>query len=150
MSERYKKTLIDPKVRLLLSIYLQGFPNRTSWRKKLEKELDYDKSNLSNHLTELFDDKLIESVNHNGKSPPYKITKEGKRFLKPIIFPFQIGLFIISWVALWFVVFYLLFNSQPIVMASAFLVFILFSFVSVALILIFQPYVLLKAGKISY
>jgi len=31
MSERYKKTLIEPKVRLLLSIYLRGYPQKSTW-----------------------------------------------------------------------------------------------------------------------
>lgn len=150
MTERYKKTLIEPKVRLLLSIYFQGFPQRSGWRKKLQKELDYDKGNLSTQITSLLDDKLIESRNTDGISPPYKVTREGKRFLKPIIFPFQIGLFIIIWVATWSVIFYVLFNSQPLVLVSAFLLFMAVSFIAVAVALIFHPYVLLKAGKVSY
>lgn len=150
MTERYKKTLIDPKVRLLLSIYLQGFPNRRGWSKKLEKELNYDKSNLSNHITDLLHDNLIVSLNSDRVSPPYKVTKEGKRFLKPIIFPFQIGLFILIWVASWSLIFYSLYHSYPLLLALVFMIFIIVSFVGVALILIFQPYVLLRAGKTSY
>ena len=150
MSERYKKTLIEPKVRLLLSIYLQGYPHRSSWRKKIEKELDYDKSNLSNHLKELIYDELIESKNPDRISPPYKITTQGKRFLKPIIYPFKLGLFIMVWAACWSLFFYILYNGQPLMLALTFMIFILVSFIGVALILILQPYVLLKGGKISY
>lgn len=150
MNERYKKTLIDPKVRLLLSIYLQGFPQRSSWRRKILGELNYDKSNLSKDLTSLLDDSLIQSMNSDRIGAPYKVTKQGKKFLKPIIFPFQIGLFILIWTATWSAIIYLLYNSQPLALALAFMVFILFSFVVVALILIFQPYILLKTGKISY
>jgi len=47
MSERYKKTLIAPKVRLLLHIYLLGYPKNDVRRKELEKKLEYDKGNLS-------------------------------------------------------------------------------------------------------
>jgi hypothetical protein len=150
MSERYKKTLIEPKVRLLLSIYLRGYPQKSTWTRKLKSELDYDKSNLSNHLKELLHDKLIESKNPNGIDAPYKITRQGKKFLKPIIFSYQIGLFILIWSASWSLIFYLLYSSQPLMLALTFMIFILISFVGIAIILILQPYVLLKAGKISY
>ncbi len=147
LEERYKKTLIEPKVRLLLSIYLQGFPQRSSKRKKLENELSCDKGNLSKHITSLLHDNLIQSTNPDRVSPPYKVTKQGKKFLKPIILSFQIGLFIIIWAASWGTIFYVLYNSQPIMMAISFLVIILGGFVTAALILIFQPYVLLRVEK---
>jgi hypothetical protein len=150
MSERYKKALINPKVRFLLRIYLQGFPRGGLWRKKLEEELEYDKSNLTRTITELLDDKLIDSLNPNRVGAPYKITKKGKKFLRPIIYPFQIGLFIAIWVASWSVALCYLFYSQPFVLVSAFTLFIVVSFVAVAVALIFQPYLLLKAGKTYY
>ena len=52
----------------------------------MEKELDYDKSNLSNHIKELLHDELIESRNPDRISPPYKITAQGKKLLKSFNF----------------------------------------------------------------
>jgi hypothetical protein len=150
MSEKYNKALISPKVRLLLSIYLQGFPHRSSWRKKLEIDLDCNKGNLTTHINSLLDDKLIVSLNPNNFNPPYKVTAKGKKYLKPIIYPYQLGLFIMVWTAGVSLVYYLLFSNQLLLFALVFLIFILFSFIIVALLLVLHPYILLKRGKVHY
>jgi hypothetical protein len=89
--EKYKKTLIQPKVRLLLTIYLEGISGKGNWRKKVSESIEYGKGNVDTQLISLLDDKLIESLNLNKRDPPYRVTKEGKRFLQPILFTSKIS-----------------------------------------------------------
>jgi hypothetical protein len=150
MSRRNKKTLIEPKVRLLLSIYLNDMSKKSNWRNKLEKDLACGKGNLSTYLTDLVDDGLIESQNPNGTDPPLKVTAQGKKFLGPIIFTSRIGMFILSWVGIWVALDYVIFAGQPVIVASIILPLIIFSFLALALILMLYPYLLLKGGKTHY
>lgn len=150
MSEKYNKALISPKVRLLLSIYLQGFPHQSSWRKKLERNLDCNKGNFTTHINSLLDDELIVSLNNDNFKPPYKVTAKGKKYLKPIIYPYQLGQFIVVWSACVSIVYYLLLSSNLLLFASFFFLLILFGFIIVALLLLLHPYILLKRGKVHY
>jgi len=148
--EKYKKTLIQPKVRLLLTIYLEGISGKGNWRKKVSESIEYGKGNVDTQLISLLDDKLIESLNLNKRDPPYRVTKEGKRFLQPILFTSKIGMAVALWVSMWAVIYYFEFQSQIIVMITFWLPLLITSFIILALVLIFYPYILLKAGKIGY
>jgi len=148
--EKYKKTLIQPKVRLLLTIYLEGISGKGNWRKKVSESIEYGKGNVDTQLISLLDDKLIESLNLNKRDPAYRVTKEGKRFLQPILFTSKIGMAVALWVSMWAVIYYFEFQSQIIVMITFWLPLLITSFIILALVLIFYPYILLKAGKIGY
>jgi hypothetical protein len=150
MNKKNKKTLIEPKVRLLLSIYLQGFPKKLNWQKKLVRNLDYGKGNISTQITSLLDDNFIESKNPNNVGPPYKVTSEGKKFLGPILFASKIGMFLGSYVSFWSVIIYLVYANQPLLQVTVIFPVVMVSFVVLAIVLIFYPYLLLKLGKIHY
>ncbi len=150
MSKKNKKTLIEPKVRLLLSIYLQGFPKKLGWQKKLRKDLDYGKGNLRTQITSLLDDNLIESKNPNKVDPPFKITSEGKKFLGPILFASKVGMFLGLYVSFWTVIIYVVYANQPLLQVTIIFPVVMVSFVVLAIVLIFYPYLLLKLGKIHY
>jgi hypothetical protein len=147
---KIKKRLIEPKVRLLLWIYLHGIKDESNWRGKIAKVIDYSETSLDTLLTDLVHKDLIESLNLSGQGPPYKVTDEGRRFLQPILFTNKIGMGISIWVALWAVIYYLEFLNQPIRMIVYWLPLILVSYAILALVLIFYPLLLLKLGKISY
>lgn len=72
-----KKTLIEPKVRVLLWIYLYGVKNENNWLAKLAKVIDYSSTgSLDALLTDLLDKNLIESYASDSKGPPYRVTEE--------------------------------------------------------------------------
>lgn len=148
--KKVKKRLIEPKVRLLLWVYLHGIKDESNWLAKLAKEIDYSEGSLYTQILDLQNKNLIESYNPNGEGPPYRITEEGKSFLKPITFTMKIGMATSVWVTLWTVVYYLMFHGQPILMIAHWLPLLIVSFVIFALVLIFYPHLLLKLGKISY
>jgi len=152
MSKRkIRKTLISPKVRLLLWIYMHEVKDESNWLAKLADKIDYSEGSIKSHLADFLDNKLIESLNSvSPMDPPYRITDEGKRFLQPILFVTKIGMAISIWVGLWAVVYYLYFINQPILMIASWLPLLIAGFVILALVLLFYPYLLLKFGKISY
>jgi len=147
---KVKKRLIEPKVRLLLRIYLYGVENESNWLAKLAKEIDYSAGSLYNQIMDLLNKNMIKSLNPDGVSPPYRITEEGKNFLKPILFTSKIGMIVSLWVSLWTVIYYIIYFDKPIEMVAKWLPLLLVSFVTLALVLIFYPRLLLKLGKISY
>jgi DNA-binding transcriptional ArsR family regulator len=145
-----RKRLIEPKVRLLLWIHLHGIKDESKWRSKTAKIMDYSAGSVDNELSDLLDKGLIESLNRDGTSPPYRLTDEGKRFLSPILYTQKMGMFTGIWVAIWAVIFYILFHGQPVLMVVFWLPLLITSFVIMALILIFYPYLLVYGGKKSY
>ncbi len=150
MSKRKKKTLVAPKMRLLLSIYLQGFPEKIGWRRKLQQNLGYEKGNLSTHLTDLLDENLIESRNQDKIGPPYIVTAEGKKLLTPIIFTQWFGMFMGIYVGACYGIFYILLRDQPLLVITLLFPMTLISVVVLSILLIFYPYILLKLGRKSY
>lgn len=148
--EKYKKTLIQPKVRLLLMIYLEGISGKGNWRKKVSQKIEYGKGNVDTQLISLLDAKLIESLNVNGRDPPYRVTREGKKFLQPILFTSKVGMAVALWVSIWAVIYYFEFQRQITLMVVFWLPLLATSFLILAFVLIFYPYILLKAGKIDY
>jgi len=151
MREREKrKTLIEPKVRLLLWVYLHGIKDESNWRSKLARKIDYGTGNLDLQINDLMDKNLIESCAQNSVDPPYKITEDGKRFLQPIMFTSKIGMFMGVWVSIWSVVYFLIFFNQPLLMMIYWLPLLIASFMMLAVVLIFYPYLLMRLGKISY
>ena len=145
-----KKTLIEPKVRILLRIHLLGLSGKGNWRALLAKNIEYGKGNVSTQIIDLLDKNLIESLNPNKKDPPYKVTEEGRKFLEPILFTSKIGMWIGSWVAIWSVIYYVVFHDYPLIMITYWIPLLIFSFAALAFILIFYPYILLRSGKRSY
>jgi predicted transcriptional regulator len=148
--EKYKKSLLEPKVRLLLSIYLRGISEKNNWRARIAKSIDYGKGNVNTQLIDLLDKDFIESLNPNKKDPPYKITEKGKEFLQPILLTSKIGMVILFWVTVWAIIDYLEFLNQPVLMIIYWLPLLIVSFVILALVLAFYPYLLLRLGKTSY
>ena len=147
---RTKKRLIEPKVRLLLWTYLHGIRNESNWRAKMARGLDYGEGNIDTQLIDLLDKNFIEGLSPDKGGPPYRITDEGKRFLQPILFTTTIGIAVTLWLGLWTVVCYLYFFSQPVLMVVYWMPLLLASFIVLALVLLFYPYLLMKLGKISY
>jgi predicted transcriptional regulator len=150
-SKKVKKTLIEPKVRLLLWIYLHGVKNESNYLARLAKQIGYSEGSLKSHIIpRLLEKNLIESFNSDKESPPYKITEKGKKFLWPILFTRRIGLFIITWVGIWTLIDYLCFIDNPILMLSSWLPLLLLSFAILSIVLILYPYLLVTRGKIGY
>jgi predicted transcriptional regulator len=148
--KKIKKSLIEPKVRLLLWIYFRGISEKDNWRTRLAKSIDYGKGNVDTQLVDLLDKGFIQSLNPNNKDPPYRITDEGKKFLQPILFTSRIGMAVSLWVAIWAIIDYLEFLNQPVLMITYWLPLLIVSFAILAVVLIFYPYLLLKLGKTSY
>jgi len=147
---KVKKRLIEPKVRLLLWIYLYGIKDESNWLAKLADKLDYSEGSLWTQLTDLLDRKLIESLNPKTNGPPFKVTKEGKKFLQPILFTRNIGIVVSIWVGICTIMYFFMYFNQPILMIIYWVPLLLVGFVILALILVFYPHLLLKLGKISY
>ncbi|MEM4703651.1 MAG: hypothetical protein QXJ02_01070 [Candidatus Bathyarchaeia archaeon] len=78
--KKVKKRLIEPKIRLLLWIYLYGIKDESNWLAKLAKKIDYSEGSLQTQIIDLQNKNLIESRNPKGEGPPYIITDEGKTF----------------------------------------------------------------------
>ena len=147
---KVKKRLIEPKVRLLLWIYLYGIKDESNWLAKLADKLDYSEGSLWTQLADLLDKKLIESLNPKMNGPPFKVTKEGKKFLQPILFTRTIGIVVSVWVSICTILYFFMYFNQPVLMIIYWVPLLLVGFVILALILIFYPHLLLKLGKISY
>lgn len=148
--KKISKRLIEPKVRLLLLIYLHGIKDESNWLVKLSGKIDYGEGNTQTQLIDLLDKNLIESRNPITGGPPYKITDDGKKFLQPILFTQKIGMAISIWVSIWAAIDCFIFFNQPIIMLVYWLPLLIVSFLILAVVLIFYPYVLLRAGKIGY
>jgi hypothetical protein len=148
--KKNRKSLIEPKVRILLWIYLRGVSEKNNWRTRLAKSIDYGKGNVDTQLIDLWDKGLIESLNPDDKGPPYRITEEGKKFLQPILFTSKIGMAISLWVAIWAIIDYLEFLNRPVLMVIYWLTLLIVSFAMLAIVLIFYPYLLLKLGGTTY
>jgi hypothetical protein len=147
---KVRKRLVEPKVRLLLWIYLYGVRDESNWLAKLADKMDYSEGSLWTQLTDLFDKKLIESLNPKINGPPYKVTEEGKKFLQPILFTRNIGMVVSIWVCVWTIIYFIVYLNQPLHMIVYWVPLLLVSFVILALVLIFYPHLLLKLGKVSY
>lgn len=148
--KKVKKRLIEPKIRLLLWIYLYGIKDESNWLAKLAKKIDYSEGSLQTQIIDLQNKNLIESRNPKGEGPPYIITDEGKTFLKPITFTTRIGVTTSIWVVLWGIIYCLSFLNQPTLMIVCWLPLLLVSFAIIALILVLYPHLLLRLGKMSY
>ncbi|MEM3641126.1 MAG: hypothetical protein QXH37_04320 [Candidatus Bathyarchaeia archaeon] len=142
--------MIETKVRLLLWIYLHGVKSESNWLAKLADELDYGEGNIWTQLTDLLDKNFIEPQNPKSTGPPYRITEEGKRFLQPVLVTQRIGMVVGIWVSLWSVIYFLMYLNQPLLMIVCWLPLLIVSFIILALVMIFYPYLLLKLGKLSY
>jgi hypothetical protein len=145
-----RKRLIEPKVRLLLWIYLQGIKNENNWRARVSKIIDYSTGSTAKELLELLDKGLIESFNQDKVSPPYHVTEEGQSFLRPILLTQKIGIFTGLWVSIWAVIFFALFYNNPTLMVVFWLPLLIASFIMLVIVLIFYPHILVHQGKRSY
>ena len=145
-----RKRLIEPKVRLLLWIYLQGIKDEANWRSKISKIIDYSKGSTDSELSDMLDKGLIESLNRDGVSPPYRLTDEGQSFLRPILFTQKVGMFAGLWVSIWAVIYYAIFYNIPALMVAFWLPLLIATFIMLVIILIFYPHLLVYTGKRSY
>jgi DNA-binding transcriptional ArsR family regulator len=147
---KVKKTLISPKVRLLLWVCLHGVEDESNYLAKLSDKLDYSEGSIKAHLIDLLDKGLIKSLNPDGVSPPYRGTSEAKKLLEPIFFVRKIGYFFAVFVSCTFLTLigwyihhleFLMLYWVPLTLAG---------FVFLITILILYPYMLLKCGKIAF
>ena len=145
-----KKRLIEPKVRLLLWIYLQGIKDENNWRARISKIIDYSTGSTDKDLIDLVDKGLIESLNQNKVNPPYRVTEEGQNFLRPILLTQKIGIFTGLWVSIWAVIFFALFYNNLTLMVVFWLPLLIASFIMLVIVLIFYPQILVYRGKRSY
>ena len=150
MTKKIRKRLIEPKVRLLLWIYLYGVKDESNYLAKLADKIDYSEGSIKSHLEDLLDKKFIVSLNSDRVSPPYKVAEDGKRFLKPILFVTRIGIAVTAWNALWALIFYYLYTNQPVLVLVSWFPLLLVSFAVFSIVLLFYPYIIVKFGKISY
>jgi hypothetical protein len=148
--KKIRKRLIDPKVRLLLLVYLYGIKDESNWLTKLSGKIDYSEGSTQTQLIDLLNKNLIVTLDPNNGGPPYKITEDGKKFLQPILFTQKIGMAMTIWVSLWTVIDYIFYLNQPVLMLVSWLPLLIVSFVILALVLIFYPQMLLRLGKIGY
>jgi len=84
------KTLIQPKVRLLLWIYFHE--KECNSLSGIAKAIDYGKGNVKTHVVDLLDKGMIKSLSPDGEGPPYKITEKGVAFLKLLLLPRTVGI----------------------------------------------------------
>lgn len=145
-----KKRLIEPKVRLLLWIYLLGIKNENNWRAKLSRKIDYSTGSTDTELMDLLEKGMIESLNGDKISPPYKVTDVGISFLHPILLTQKIGIFTGVWVALWTVIYFIFFRDALILMVIYWLPLLVATFIMLVIVLIFYPYLLAYQGKKRY
>lgn len=146
--KKVKKTLIDPKIRLLLLIYLKGkLKNSPNYLSQLAKKLKYGESNIKTHLIpELIRMNLIESLNIDGESPPYRCTDEGRKVVQPILLVRQIGLYFIAFIVV-AVIGLLYYANNPVLMYYWFVPWTAFGFVLLICVLYFYPDILLKVAR---
>ena len=146
--KKAKKTLIDPKIRLLLLIYLKGkLKDAPNYLSQLAKRLHYGESNIKTHLIpELLKMNLIESLSNDGESPPYRCTAEGRKVLQPILLVRQIGLYFVIFIAV--AALGLLFlASNPVYMYYWFIPWTAFGFILLISVLYFYPEILLRVAR---
>ena len=116
----------------------------------LANKLNYSKGSIKTNLVDLLNRGLIESLNSDGVSPPYKGTVEAKKLLEPIFFVRKIGYFfavfvfgilltLIGWYAYYLE--FLVLYWFPLTLSG---------FIFLISILILYPYILLKLGKIAF
>ena len=145
-----KKRLLEPKVRLLLWIHLRGIKSENNWRSKISKIIDYSTGSTDKELLDLLDKGLIESLNRDKVSPPYRVTDDGASFLRPILFTQKVGMFTGLWVALWTAIYFVFFYETPILMVIFWLPLLVATFIMLVIVLIFYPYILVYQGKRRY
>lgn len=148
--KKVKKTLIEPKVRLLLWIHLHGVKDESNYLAKLAKKIDYSEGSIKSHLiSDLLESKLIESLNPDKESPPYRTTREAKKLLEPI--------FLIRTIGLWFAIFVTVvllslfwYIDRPALLVYWYLPCTVVGFVVLVVVLILYPQILLKFGKTAF
>ncbi|MDH7564118.1 MAG: hypothetical protein QHH24_04460 [Candidatus Bathyarchaeota archaeon] len=148
--KKARKTLIEPKVRLLLWIRLHGERDQSNYLAKLAKKIDYSEGSLSTLLNDLLAKGFIESLNPDQVSPPYRTTNEAKEFLEPIFLVRKIGYivalitFLASSTIFWYHAY------APDLLFKWWLPVLVISFSPVVILLILYPNFILEMGKSSY
>ena len=142
------KTLIQPKVRLLLWIYFHE--KECNSLSGIAKAIDYGKGNVKTHIIDLLDKGMIKSLSPDGEGPPYKITEKGVAFLKPLLLPRTVGIMAAILLAALTIICFVAFSKNPILMVAHWLPILIAFIVIFVLILILYPYIILRLGKIRY
>jgi hypothetical protein len=143
-----RKTLIDPKIRLLLLIYLnKGLKDDPVYLSKLARKLQYSEGSIKSHLIpELIRMRLIESSNVDGRNPPFRTTNRAKKVLAPFILVRNIALYFTALilVAAAALPFYAL---HPWALYYWFIPLITFGFALLIGVLFFYPDILLRSSR---
>jgi hypothetical protein len=143
-----KKTVIEPKVRLLLWICLKKkIKNESNYLKKLGDRIDYSEGSIKSHLIpELLRKNLIKSLSPDKRSPPYRATDEARKLLEPIFF--------VRMVALWFALFVIIialalpwYAASPTFLWYWYFPLTVGGFAFLLTVLFLYPYFILKMGK---
>lgn len=117
---------------------------------QLADKIDYSEGSIKSHLIEFLDKDLVESLNSDGVSPPYRGTSEAKKLLEPIFFIRKIGFIFTVFV---FAVFLMLFGwyiYHPTLLIYVWLPLTMAGFCLLIFVLILYPDLLLKIGKIAF
>lgn len=135
-------------MRLLLWIHLHEVKNESNYLAKLAQAIDYSEGSLKSHLLpDLLQRDLIESLNPDKVSPPYKTTNEAEKLLEPIFFVRKMGylfIFFISAMSAALLSFYI-YNPALLILWWLPLTALGFGLLIGALLL--YPQILLKLGK---
>jgi len=149
--KKIRKTVIGAKTRLLLEIALHGVENTPDYLKRLSGKIDYSAGSIkSQFIPDLLSEGLIESLNPDKQSPPYKVTPKGREILGPI--------FLVRIIGYWVVV-------LTVVVISTLLYFYIWNpgllllywfpstvagFAAISIVLILYPQIIMRFGKVAF
>jgi len=144
-----KKTLIEPKVRLLLWIHLHGVKNESHYLAQLAEKIDYSGGSIRSHLLpDLLDKGLIESLNPDKESPPFRTTNEAKKFLEPVFMVRKLGYISLFYLFAMFSLLVGWYIYNPALLVLWWMPITIFGFAAICFVLVLYPQILLKLGKI--
>lgn len=142
-----KKTLIPPKIRLLLEIYLHGVKDESNYLARLADKIDYSEGSTHAYIQYFLGTGLIESLG-TGDNPPYRATKDAKELLDPILFVRKLGFTLIFVVCIFFpcFVYYAVYDLMGLIcrlFPSTLMILLMLS-----IILLYYPQLIVKFGKL--
>lgn len=148
---KFKKTLIEPKVRLLLWIHLHGVKDESNYLAQLADKIDYSEGSIKSHLlSDLLDKGLIESLSPDKESPPFRTTKEAKKFLEPVFMVRKLGYISLFYLFSMFSLLVGWYIYNPALLVLWWVPITIFGFLAICFVLVLYPQILLKLGKMAY
>jgi len=142
-----RKTLISPKIRLLLEICLHGVKDESNYLASLSDKIDFSEGSTHGYLQYLLDTGLIESLGV-GDNPPYKATRDAKELLDPILFVRKLGFILILVVCVYSALFVFLWINDSPGLIYRWFPSTMSVLAALSLILIYYPQLILKFGKL--